>query len=59
MAAFRVVSTIATDARDGFIVTDLLEQARQHRRIAGTVVGHFDGRISNVVASIPRSTLRH
>lgn len=43
MAALRVVSAVATDARDGFVIADLVEQARQHRRVAGAVVGHFDG----------------
>ena len=43
MVALRVIRAVATDARDGLVIVDLVQQARQHRRVPGGVVGHFDG----------------
>lgn len=42
VTALRVVGTITADARDGFAIGNLVEQAWQHRRIAGCVIGYFD-----------------
>jgi hypothetical protein len=42
MTALRVISAIAANACDDLVIGDLAEQARQHRRIAGGVVGHLD-----------------
>jgi hypothetical protein len=43
VTAFGVVGTIAADARHGLASWNLLKQAWQYRRIAGGVVGHFNG----------------
>ena len=42
MAALGVIGAITIDARDALPLDDLLEQARQHRGVAGGVVGHLD-----------------
>src|SRR5471030_2844879 len=43
MAALGVVGAIPTDADDGFVHTNLVEQARQHWRITGRVVRDLNG----------------
>ena len=43
VTAFRVVGAIATYARYSLVIGNLVKQARQHRRVAGRIVGHFDG----------------
>lgn len=43
MAGLGVVGTIAIDASDDFVRANLVEQAWQHRRIAGGVVRDFNG----------------
>lgn len=43
ITALRVISAIAANACDDLVIGALAEQARQHRRIAGGVVGHLDG----------------
>lgn len=42
MTAFCVVGTITADTCDSLVNTDLLEQTRQHRCIASSVIGHLD-----------------
>jgi len=43
VTAFRVVGAVTTHARDSLVIGNLVEQARQHRRVAGRIVGHLDG----------------
>jgi len=43
VTAFRVVGAVATDASDHLVGGNLVEQARQYRRVAGGVVGYLDG----------------
>jgi len=42
VTAFGIAGTIDADVGDGLISGNLVEQTRQHRRIAGGVVGYFD-----------------
>lgn len=59
MAAIGVVRAVSTDTGDDFFRTNLVEQARQHRRIVGGIVRHLNGADSKVVASMPKCTLHH
>jgi hypothetical protein len=43
VTAFGVVGTIAVATGDDLIGANLVEQARQHRRTTGSVVGYFNG----------------
>jgi len=43
MTAFRFIRAVAADARNRFVISDLVEQARQHRCVVGRIVSHFDG----------------
>lgn len=53
---FFVISAVVTNARDGFLIRDLLEKARQHRRVASGLSVTSMTRISSTVAAIPRWT---
>jgi len=63
VTTFGVVGTIAADAGDDLIGGNLVEQARQHGRIAGSVVGDFDspnfqrGRVNAKVDLAPLATI--
>ena len=43
MAGFGVIDPIGADAEQVFLLCNLFEQTRQHRRIAYAVIGHFYG----------------
>jgi hypothetical protein len=41
--ALRVIGAVATNARDDFVIGDLVERARQRWRVTGGVVCDLDG----------------
>jgi hypothetical protein len=43
MTALCVIGAVATAARDVLFFGNLVEQARQHGRVAGGIVSHLDG----------------
>ena len=63
VTAFGVVGTITVDAGDDLVGGNLVQQARPHRRITGSVVGYFDspdfqcGRINCEVDLAPLATV--
>src|SRR5471032_2310644 len=59
MAALGVVRAVSTDTGDDFVRTNLVEQAWQHRRIAGGIVHHLNGTDFQGRGVYPKCTFLH